>query len=143
MTARILLPLTVGLLAATIQPAQDAVKADLDKLEGEWKLVSKEDRGKKAPDSVVTLTFKGDQAVLIANMEKTKATCKIDPSKEPKTIDIASVGPKGEESLLLGIYKLEGDTFTLCRATGSAERPIEFKTTSEAGFLTVWKRVGK
>jgi len=39
----------------------------------------------------------------------------------------------------VGIYKLEGDTLTLCRAAGDRERPKEFKTTEEAGIL-VWKR---
>jgi uncharacterized protein (TIGR03067 family) len=143
MTARILLPFAAGLLAATIQPAQDAVKTELDKLQGEWTLVSREVKGKKDPDAVVMLTIKGDQWILISNMGKSNATCKIDLSKEPKTIDLDGVGPGGEKSLLLGIYKLEGDTLTLCRATGTTERPKEFKTTEEGGFLTVWKRVGK
>jgi hypothetical protein len=48
----------------------------------------------------------------------------------------------GKEFHWLGIYKLEGSTFTLCRAAEFKERPKEFKTTQGAGILMVWKRAG-
>ena len=51
----------------------------------------------------------------------------------------------GKENPNPGIYKLEGDTLTMCRATatGDVEPPHEFKTTAEEGLLTVWKRATK
>jgi len=147
MLTRTLLPFAAGLLVAVTQPAQDAVKTELDKLQGDWTMVSQEIRGQKTPEETAKqnkLTVKGDQwtrSTAKGNVET--VTFKIDPSKDPKTMDMTYVGPAGKESHWLGIYKLEGDTLTMCRVAGFKERPKEFKTTPDAGFLLVWKRAGK
>lgn len=137
MTARAVLPCVAVLLIAAVTPAQDT-KKELDKLQGEWTMVSLETRGRKAPDETVKqykLTIKGDQWTV---NEANKMTFKIDPSKSPKTIDFTI-----KAGVSRGIYKLEGDTLTLCRTVGDIERPKEFKTTAEAGILVVWKRAKK
>jgi uncharacterized protein (TIGR03067 family) len=127
---------------AAAAPAQDA-KKELEKLQGEWTMVSLEQRGKKVPDETVNLyklTIKGDQWIVKAgDGPESKVTFKIDPSKDPKTLDMTFKGAD-EETSSQGIYKLEGDTLTLCRTVGDRERPKEFKTTEEAGILVVWKR---
>jgi len=53
-----------------------------------------------------------------------------------------TTNPGNNEFNSLGIYKLEGDTITLCRTTegGDIDRPSEFKSTPEEGILVVWKR---
>src|SRR5262245_55680281 len=141
MFIRVVLPFAVVLLIAAATPAQDT-KKELEKLQGEWTMVSMETRGKKAPDDVVNqdkLTIKGDQwTVTTLKGGEGKATFKIDPSKTPKTIDLTFEIDKTAPSR--GIYKLEGDTLILCRTAGHLERPKEFKTTEEAGILMVWKR---
>ena len=142
MFVRIVLPFAVVLLSAAAGPAQDTRK-ELEKLQGEWTMVSMETKGMKARDDVVKqykLTIKGDQwTVTTLKGVGGKATFKIDPSKNPKTIDLTfEFNKKGTPSR--GIYKLEGDTLTLCRTAGDRERPKEFKTTEEAGILVVWKR---
>jgi len=141
MFARVVLPLAVVLLIAADEPAKDA-KKELDKLQGEWTMVSMETRGTKAPDEVVknfTLTIKGDQWTVTGG---NKATFKIDPSKNPKAIHL-TFKAGDTEVVSRGIYKLDGDTLTLCRTQGDRERPKEFKTTAEAGGLVVWKRAKK
>jgi hypothetical protein len=47
--------------------------------------------------------------------------------------------------VLRGIYKLSGDTLTMCRGvTAEAERPVEFVTGAGAGqSLVVWRRPRK
>ena len=52
-------------------------------------------------------------------------------------------GPfKGKTTL--GIYKLEGDEFTVCFAPPDKDRPKEFTTKSGTGVLVhVWKRQKK
>jgi uncharacterized protein (TIGR03067 family) len=126
------------------EPPKD-VKKELASLQAEWTMGSMETRGKKAADAQVKLsrlTIKGDKWIVKIGggkgVEPAGSTMTIDPSKKPKTLDL-----KGTRSASKGIYKLEGDTLTLCRVTGKAERPKEFKTTAESGILVVWKRVKK
>jgi uncharacterized protein (TIGR03067 family) len=142
MTARAVLPGVVILLIAAAMPAQD-VKKELDSLQGEWTMVSLEQKGKVAPDEAVKqykLTIKGSQWTVVSPAgQETSMTFKIDPSKDPKAMDL-TIKLDEKEVVSLGIYKLQDDTLTLCRTAGKKERPKEFKTTAEAGILVVWKR---
>src|SRR5262245_53096979 len=124
-----------------------AAKEELVKLQGEWSMVSLEQRGEKARDEQVKrfkLTIKGDEWTVTSSEGKGKPTTMtmvINPSRDPKSMDL-KVKAGDREFVFLGIYKLEGDTLTLRRATetGDVERPREFTTTAEEGLLVVWKR---
>jgi uncharacterized protein (TIGR03067 family) len=139
-------PLGVAfLLLVAATPAQDA-KKELEALQGEWTMFALEQRGEKKDALKATLTIKGEQWILNSSEGKggggVDTTFKIDPSKNPKTIDLTfKLGEKENRSL--GIYKLEDDLLTMCRTTGGADRPKEFKTTEDAGILVVWKRAKK
>jgi uncharacterized protein (TIGR03067 family) len=141
---------------------KDAIKNDLEGLEGDWTIVSKEVKGQKSPDEDLKewhLTVKGDQWTLTHVRGTDKATIRIDPTKDPKTIDLTfwSLGAIGSTFRLApgrkitsrGIYKLEYkgggiDTLTLCREDNPrVTRPKEFKTTARAGMLLVFKRQSK
>jgi clostripain len=128
--------------------AVPGTKQELERLQGEWIMVSREVRGEKAPDEMVKqfkLTIRGNQWIVRSSQgEQAPTTLKIDPSRHPKSIDL-TIRDGHKEMVLPGIYKLEGDTLTVCRATatGDVERPQEFKTTAEEGLLIVWKRATK
>jgi uncharacterized protein (TIGR03067 family) len=137
----------------------DAIKKELEKLEGTWTIVSRETKATKTPDEdlkEMQLTIKGNQWTMTHSRGSDKATMKIDPTKDPKTIDLvfSSLGamgstfklPVGRKIVSRGIYKLEykqgeGYILTLCRVDEQrATRPKKFKTTESSGLLFVFKR---
>ena len=129
-------------------PEKKDVKSDLEAIQGEWTMISLEQMGKKADESMTqyTLTIKGEQWMVKSpktNLDgKASVSIKIDSTKNPKTIDMTTkIGDNELSTISPGIYKLEGDVLTLCRTAGKGDRPTEFK--GDDAILVVWKRVAK
>ena len=120
-------------------PPNPPPKDDKALLQGEWTIVSVE-----APAQVKQnaerpyLTVKGDEW-LQPSSAKLQLTFKIDAAKTPKQLDLISQNGQTWQ----GIFKIDGDTFTLCRSHGpGGERPTAF----EGGpgiMLMVFKRAAK
>ena len=85
-----------------------------------------------APDGAYTLKING---------ETDRGTVKADPTKTPKEMDIlGKEGPNAGKTIKT-IYKLDGDTMTVCYELGDGDRPTAFE--SKAGtkqFLAEYKR---
>ena len=149
MTARALVLCTAGLLIATELPAQENDKQELEKLQGEWVMVSREgQRAEKIPADYVEeskLTIKGDRWTSTYRDNVTNSTVRIDPSKEPKTLDRLFETARNRMIKRLCIYKLENSTLTICSESGSdgVLRPKEFNTGKDGGILIVFKRATK
>ena len=146
MPTRIVLTFLAVALVAADDPPKDA-KKEVEKLEGEWTIVSLENRGEKVPEETVKdmkLKVKGEEWVVTRDgTTVADIAFKLDPSKDPKAIDL-TFKVDGKETALKGIYKLDGDTLTLCRTDSpDAARPTAFKTTGDGGVLAVWKRAKK
>jgi uncharacterized protein (TIGR03067 family) len=120
---------------------EEAVRRELDKLQGGWVIISVEANGAK-PEA-----FKDLQLVVKGNewtppRTQLKLTFKIDATKSPKQLDLKSA-MVGKESTWPGIYKFEGDIFVFCRSAGpGGDRPTDFKA-GPGVFLMVCKRAGK
>jgi len=140
MLVRALLPFSVALLMGSGEPTKEA-KKELEILQGEWKVVSLDLRGKKSEGKrMKPLVVKGNEWTGLAGAKLTIK--RIDPSKNPKELDLI-LEVKGTQGLYPAIYKLEGDTLTFCRpASGKGERPKEFKA-GEDVVLVVFKRSAK
>ncbi|HEY1186229.1 MAG TPA: TIGR03067 domain-containing protein [Gemmata sp.] len=108
-------------------------------LEGGWKIVVMESAGEKnmIPAGKATNKIRATATQLIATTAGGKddpLNYKLDPSKTPHEIDLTETDEKGKRLALYGIYKLEGDTLTICvvESENPADRPKEFKTSKES-----------
>jgi RNA polymerase sigma factor (sigma-70 family) len=119
-----------GLLGYGGLAAEGKGKTDKEKLQGTWVIVSEERGGKKINADAeeikgATLTIKGDKATLTMGGRTQEATFTIDLGKTPKEIDLTG-DDGGGVMTHLGIYKLEGDVFTLCKSHPPEARPDQF-----------------
>jgi uncharacterized protein (TIGR03067 family) len=124
---RVLFALSVVAAVGAAQPPKDdPAKADLAKLQGEWTVKS---------ITVAEMPLPGElPGKLVIEGEKfgdlsSNLTIALDPTKSPKEIDLVRA-PSGQK--WMGLYKLDGDTLTLCLAMiekgklADQKRPTDF-----------------
>lgn len=143
MTCRclLLLGIVVGFLLVTNGSAQDGVEKDFQKLRGTWKVVAAEKDGQPL-DRLKggTLVIK-DQNFIIqtASGSELKGDLRLDPSKKPRTMDLAHQEGLLRDKTWQAIYALDGDDLKICYAEADShkERPTEFATAQDSGLLLV------
>lgn len=133
----------VVVIAASSAPSEEAVKAELEKFQGTWQLVSAEREGVQTPEEQVKKTrvvikgnkhsvYFGDDAVV------KEIPFVLDPTKKPKTT--TDTLPDGKE--IHGIYELDGDTLRSCVAAPGKDRPTDFSAKPGSGHtLRIFKRL--
>ena len=132
-------------LASSGCNAKDPAKNDLDVLQGTWEIVSAEKGGnditQECHDEGFKLTFQGDawiQDVKGYHFNTSKDShIKLDASKSPKEFDHIHTLTPTFASTYPGIYKLNGDTLTLCFDVDQKSRPTEFTTAGSSGYFLV------
>jgi uncharacterized protein (TIGR03067 family) len=143
-----LLALTLGAVAA---PGKDKKedKDDAKAMEGEWKVTTWEQGGTALPAESLegsTWTVKGDKYTFVMGGNTEEGTFKLDPAKKPATIDLDITAGNCKGNNQVGIYKIDGDTITLCfNRPGATGRPTEFKSTEDGDtfIVTTLKRKKK
>jgi uncharacterized protein (TIGR03067 family) len=137
------LAIGVVILIAAADATEEATKKELAKFKGTWNAVSDEREGMKAPETEVKkvkVTFQEDKLIARQGDKTFEMKYTLDPSKNPKTIDVTYLDGelKGESSQ--GIYSLDGDTLKICMHRGT-NRPTEFETKPDSQrHLLVLKR---
>jgi len=135
----------VSLLIGGHALTQDAPKS-AETLQGIWKLSSGEADGKALQEKQLKdgkLVIKGDgYTVTLADLGTIKGTQKLDPTKDPKTIDIMDASGPNKDKTCLGIYEVKGDEFRVALAPPGKARPTKFASAPDSGqWIHVWKRV--
>ena len=137
MNVRVLQAVAVGMviLGGAGADDRDAAKKELDRLQGEWTLVSATRDGKDMPAERVKgykNTVKDDKFTITSDGKTAEeGALKLDPSKKLKEIDM--ILAEGNKTAL-GIYELSGDTQKIC--TGSADQRPTGEPRSRAGLMT-------
>src|SRR5690349_18558084 len=118
------MPRFVALAAAVLLVlpawAQDKdAKKELDKLQGEWKLVAGEAEGVKIADNDLdhsTLLITGDKYDFNSPAEKEKGKLTIKPGTAPLQVDMDVTEGMAQGKKQLGIYEIKGDRVKFCMA---------------------------
>jgi uncharacterized protein (TIGR03067 family) len=123
---------------------QEKLPPDLDKLQSTWIPSSAMFDGASAPAEVLKerlWVIAGDQlSELNKGRRERKATLLLDPAKKPAAFDLTYTEGDAKGQTGHGIYKIDGDTLTVCMAL-PGERPKDFTTKRGDGLaLLVFKR---
>jgi uncharacterized protein (TIGR03067 family) len=114
--------------AATPAAPRNLATADLERLQGTWRIESSWWNGAAEPEAArsVTILFQGDKFIVVdRDGNRQEETIKLMPEQNPKAIDCWSKGGGGQAAP--GIYSLEGDVFRWCTAGGGNRvRPTAF-----------------
>jgi uncharacterized protein (TIGR03067 family) len=120
--------LAVLALVAAAGAAEDLVKADRQRLQGTWRVVSVEAGGEDFSEKLTPkclFIFRGDIVVLQDSSKAPECQFTLDPSKKPRWIDISF---KGEKESLPGIYEFDGKYLRICYSFPGEKRPESFRT---------------
>ena len=136
----------VVVLALGAPASKENVKKNPPSIEGEWLAESMIDNGRPRPirDGEISFTFTKDKDYIVGDngMKCEASPFRVDIKKTPHEIDLdIACG-----FILRGIFKIEGDTLTLCTANplGGVARPTEFESAERSGRrLFVFKRAKK
>jgi uncharacterized protein (TIGR03067 family) len=121
--------------------------------EGTYVITGMEVKGEKMPaeffekaaEAERIIKFSGDKLIATKRDKEESLAVKYDTTKSPPHITTTETKPNGKTETMYGIYKIEGDTLTICAVDdgkGEEDRPKEFKTTkdSEAMIMTLTKK---
>jgi uncharacterized protein (TIGR03067 family) len=138
----------IVLCTPVLAVADDEVQKELKSLQGKWKTVDMEAGGKPvpkeaAPDFRITIGADGKSTGKMPQ-EEFGFVMTVNPKKDPKAIEVLHESGTEKGKKQFGIYKLDGDKWTVCMTMpGSAEtdRPKDFNTKDTTHVVFVFERV--
>jgi uncharacterized protein (TIGR03067 family) len=139
--------LLVAALTVSAPALKEKPKAAADEPTGEWEIQGITVSGRQTVfNGQVIYSFTKDGKWAVSRDGKAtgiELRVEFDAKAAPPTIDLIS-NPQAATSRQQGIYKIDGDTLTICVRRGKAERPTAFESPEGSGVtLYVMKRVQK
>ena len=133
--------LTSFLIVLGIMPLSAAEDNDNAKIQGTWKVTSREHAGKKFPgENLGEFVFSGDSFTM-RGKRTLKGKYKLDSSKSPKHLDLNFTGENGDVVPSPAIYKLEGHRLTICRSRCRTTTPHRVQARPGVGGIA--RRIGQ
>jgi uncharacterized protein (TIGR03067 family) len=127
------------LWSPTLRIAAAQEKKDQELIQGSWKVAKMEHEGRVIPGPFRedTWIFKDDELRMVGTAGEGhtyfKATFKLDPSKQPKSIEMSITGGVANVGKThSGIYRIDGDKLVICQG---ADLPKEFSGKGNAVLL--------
>lgn len=127
-------------------PIPAELSGDLEMLQGEWAMVSGRMGGENLFRQLVTTARRsvtGDHVtVSIGGAVFLDAAFTVDADTDPKSMDYTLLAGPNRGATLAGIYRIDGDTLTICYHSAGGPRPTEFAAEMGDGrTLGVWRRL--
>ncbi len=130
MSTRAIAVLSLSLSIFANARAEDK-STELAKHQGKWSVTSMIRDDKEAPTDIresITREVSDDHIVWKRDGESFAGTrFVIDAKKSPKEIDLIPDGGPATDKHVLGIYKFDGETLTICMADAGRPRPTAFE----------------
>jgi uncharacterized protein (TIGR03067 family) len=133
-------------VAVPLASADEKADADLKAMVGKWKVekavLGGQDLTEHLKDMKFEITAGGKYTVEIGP-ENDAGTFTVDPAKSPKQLDVKPTGGPNKGKTVKGIYKIDGDTMTICydHMADAAKHPEKFESKDGTTLLLmVYKR---
>ena len=133
MSTHLILGLTLVVGAPALKPAPGTAAAS--PLAGEWAFLALVADGEAEPNPGCTLTFAADGSFVAQQDGQHQGAGRYtaDPDTDPPQVDLDETGTGAP---LRGVWRLEGDTLTLCLSPDPRRgRPTAFAAPAGSGYL--------
>jgi uncharacterized protein (TIGR03067 family) len=132
----------IGLTLMAGAPAPKEPPKETPSIVGEWAASSVivGGKGQAFPEREFEYTLTADGKFVVRNgKEGGEGKYVLDRKKDPPEIDIFLNGDKADSPTMQGIYKVEGDTLTLCVGPGGKNktRPKNFEAPAGSEFMVL------